>query len=154
MAKRPEPIEEGSAQELPELAMSPDKVGFVIMKVREFDAKQIVTEADAGSNRSDDKMIAAPEDHGDHPVVEELTSLISGPSEDGQIDLVALAWLGRDDNTIGDWRTLPEQAAGVHSTRTAHTANYLLGMPLVSDDPEEALSLFGLSCDDFEINRL
>jgi hypothetical protein len=30
----------------------------------------------------------------------------------------------------------------------------LLGMPLVSDDPEEALSLFGLSCDDFEINRL
>ena len=30
----------------------------------------------------------------------------------------------------------------------------LLGMPLVSDYLEEGLSLFGLSCEDFEINRL
>ena len=49
---------------------------------------------------------------------------------------------------------LREEAAHAHSTRTTHTANYLLGMPLVSDYLEEGLSLFGLSCDDFEINRL
>lgn len=49
---------------------------------------------------------------------------------------------------------LREEAAHAHSTRTTHTANYLLGMPLVSDYLEEGLSLFGLSCEDFEINRL
>ena len=75
-------------------------------------------------------------------------------SEDEQIDLVALAWLGRDDNTIEDWQALHEEAARAHSNRTTHTANYLLGTPLVSDYLEEGLSLFGLSCEDFEINRL
>jgi hypothetical protein len=35
-----------------------------------------------------------------------------------------------------------------------NTANYLLGMPLVSDYLEEGLSLFGLSCDEFEANPL
>jgi hypothetical protein len=119
-----------------------------------IDAKDIVTEPDTGSNPSDDRMIAVLEDHHDDPVVEELTSFISSLSEDEQIDLVALAWLGRNDNTIDDWQTLREEAARAHSTRTTHTANYLLGMPLVSDCLEEGLSLFGLSCEDFEINRL
>ena len=41
-----------------------------------------------------------------------------------------------------------------HSTRTTHTANYLLGMPLISDYLEDGLSLSGLSREDFEINRL
>jgi hypothetical protein len=69
-------------------------------------------------------------------------------------DRSVTAWLGRNDNTIDDWQTLREEAARAHSTRTTHTANYLLGMPLVSDCLEEGLSLFGLSCEDFEINRL
>jgi hypothetical protein len=99
-------------------------------------------------------MIAVLEDHPDDPVLEELTSFISSLSEDEQIDLVALAWLGRNDSTIKDWPTLREEAARAHSTQTTHTANYLLGTPLVSDYLEEGLSLFGLSCEDFEINRL
>jgi hypothetical protein len=36
-----------------------------------------VTEPDAGSNASDDRMIAVLEDHGDDRVQEELTSFIS-----------------------------------------------------------------------------
>jgi hypothetical protein len=154
MAKKRKPVEESSPREEPGLAISPEKVCFIIIKAREFDAKDIVTEPDTGSNPSDDRMIAVLEDHRDDPVVEELTSFISSLSEDEQIDLVALAWLGRNDNTIDDWQTLREEAARAHSTRTTHTANYLLGMPLVSDCLEERLSLFGLSCEDFEINRL
>src|SRR6516225_2957359 len=95
-------------------------------------AEPHVTEPDAGSNPSDDKMIAVLEDHGDDPVVEELTSFISCPSEDEQIDLVALAWLGRDDNTIEDWPELRAEAARAHRTRTTHTADSLLGTPLLS----------------------
>jgi hypothetical protein len=72
---------------MPVLAISPEKVCFVIIKAREFDVKDEVTEPDAGSNPSDDKMISVLEDHGDDPVVEELTSFISSLSEDEQIDL-------------------------------------------------------------------
>jgi hypothetical protein len=154
MPRKSKAIEETSPEEQPALAISPEKVCFVIIKAREFDAKDIVTEPDTGSNPSDDKMIAVLEDHGDDPVLEELTSFISSLSEDEQIDLVALAWLGRDDNTIEDWQALREEAGRAHSARTTHTANYLLGMPLVSDYLEEGLSLFGQSCEDFEINRL
>jgi hypothetical protein len=145
---------QSSNDEPPTLAISPEKVCFVIVKVREFGAKDAVTEPDAGSNPSDDKMISVLEDHGDDPVVEELTSFISTLTEDEQIDLVALAWLGRDDNTIEDWPELRQEAARVHRSRRTHTADYLLGMPLLSDQLEEGLSLFGQSCEEFEVNRL
>ncbi|NJO23455.1 MAG: DUF3775 domain-containing protein [Sphingomonadales bacterium] len=140
--------------EPPVLAISPEKVCFIIVKAREFDAKDVVTEPDIGSNPSDDRMISVLEDHGDDPVVEELTSFISSLTEDEQIDLVALAWLGRDDNTIEDWPELRKEAARAHRARRTHTADYLLGMPLLSDQLEEALSLLGQSCEEFEANRL
>ena len=136
------------------LTISPDKVCFVIVKAREFEVKDVVTEPDPGSNPADDKMIAVSEDRGDDPVLEELRSFISAMSEDEQIDLVALAWLGRDDNTIEDWPAIRAEAERAHVSQTDHTANYLLGMPLVSEYLEEGLSLFGLSCEDSELGRL
>ena len=56
------------------LTISPEKVCFVIIKAKEYDAKDEVTELDPGSNPSDDKDISVLEDHEDDPVVEELTS--------------------------------------------------------------------------------
>lgn len=128
-----------------------EKVCFIVVKAREFDAKDIVTEPDPGSNPSDDKETAVLEDHGDDPVVEELSSLIASLREDEQIDLVALAWLGRDDYTAEDWPSVREEASQAHNERTA---SYLLGMPLLADYLEEGLSLLGYSCQDFEMSRL
>ena len=128
-----------------------EKVCFIIIKAREFDVKDAVTDPDSGSNPSDDKMAAVLEDHADDPVVEELTSLIDNLTEDEQIDLVALAWLGRDDNTADDWPSIRQEAARAHN---AKTANYLLGMPLLGDYLEEGLALLGYSCEAFERNRL
>jgi hypothetical protein len=133
------------------LSISPEKVCFIIIKAREFDAKDEVTDPDPGSNPSDDKDAAVLEDHLDDPVVEELTSLINSLSEDEQIDLVALAWLGRDDNTASDWAEIRQEAARAHNQRTAE---YLLGTPLVGDFLEEGLSMLGYSCEEFEIGRL
>ncbi|HEY6860261.1 MAG TPA: DUF3775 domain-containing protein [Pseudolabrys sp.] len=133
------------------LTISPEKVCFVIIKAREFDAKDAITEPDPGSNPSDDKDAAVLEDHGDDPVVEELTSFINSLSEDEQIDLVTLAWLGRDDYSASDWAEVRAEASRAHNTRTA---NYLLGMPLLGDFLEEGLSMLGYSCEEFEINRL
>lgn len=133
------------------LSISPQKVFYVIVKARAFDAKDEVTEPDPGSNPSDDKDAAVLEDHADDPVVEELTSFIDSLSEDEQIDLVTLAWLGRDDYSASDWPDVREEAARAHNERTAA---YLLGMPMLGDFLEEGLSLLGYSCEDFEINRL
>src|SRR6266540_4329390 len=135
----------------PALSISPEKVCFVVVKAREFFAKDIVTIPDDASNPTDDKMIAVLEDHRDDPVVEELTGFISALTEDEQIDLVALAWLGRDDATIDDWDELRVQASRAHNKRTA---SYLLGMPLLPDHLEDALSQFGCSCGEFEMGRL
>ena len=92
-----------------------------------------------------DAMLSVLEDHKDDPVVQELTAVIFAMSEDEQIDLVALTWLGRGDGTIEDWSELRAEAARAHNRRTA---SYLLGIPLLSDYLEEAISQFGISCNE------
>jgi hypothetical protein len=104
-----------------------------------------VTDPNEGSNPADDEMIAVLEDHSDDPVLQELRSFINALSEDEQIDLVAMAWLGRGDGSLEDWDELHREAARAHNRRTA---SYLLGMPLLPNHLEEALSQFGLSCDE------
>jgi len=136
----------------PELTISPEKVCFLIFKAREFDAKEAPNDADPGSNPSDDQDVEVLEDLPDDPVVEEMTSLIESLSQDEQIDLVALAWLGRDDNSAADWTDVRAEAANAYNERT--TARYLLGTPQLGDLLEEGLAILGRSCEEFEINRL
>jgi len=133
------------SEKTPELAISLEKVCYIIAKAREFDVKDVVTDPEDASNPTDDGMISVLEDHRDDPVVQEITAAIFGMSEDEQIDLVALAWLGRGDDSIDDWYELRAEAARVHNKRTA---SYLLGMPLLADYLDDALSKFGHSCDE------
>lgn len=135
----------------PDLSIATEKVCFIVVKAREFDVKDVVTDPDDASNASDDNMISVLEDHGDDPVASELRGFIDALDEDEQTDLVALAWLGRGDGTIDDWRELRAEAARAHNKRTA---SYLLGMPLLADHLEEALAQLGRSCDDFEWGHL
>ena len=119
MPTKPGRTEIQADENAPILTISPEKVCFIIIKAKEFDAKDEVTEPDPGSNPSDDRDVSILEDHIDDPVVEELTSLINSLSEDEQIDLVTLAWLGRDDYSSNDWPTVREEAARAHNNRTA-----------------------------------
>jgi len=121
----------------PDLSISPEKVCFLILKAREFDAKDVVTDPDDAS--------AVLEDHRDDPVVQEIGAAIFAMTEDEQVDLVTLAWLGRGDGSIEDWNELRAEAARRHNKRTA---SYLLGMPLLADYLEEALAEFGHCCDE------
>jgi hypothetical protein len=127
---------------MPELAISTDKIGFLIEKAREFDVKDDAVDVDSGSNGADDNMIDVLEDDGNDPVVQEITDFINAMSEDEQIDLVALMRLGRGDGDIDEWDDLRREAAEGRSTPTA---SYLLGEPLVSDYLAEGLEAFGLS---------
>jgi Protein of unknown function (DUF3775) len=130
---------------MPELAISADKVGFLIEKMREFDVKEANSDPDSGSNGADDNMIDVLEDNGDDPVVREITGFIDAMDEDEQIDLVALMRLGRGDGSIEDWDELRREAA---DGRNKRTASYLLGEPMVSDYLAEGLDAFGLSWND------
>ncbi|MGY3617081.1 DUF3775 domain-containing protein [Bradyrhizobium sp. USDA 10063] len=132
---------------IPQLTISATKVAAILAKARQFDVKDAVTEPDPGSNPSDDAMVSVLEDHRDDPVRSELTAIIRGLNEDEQIDLVALAWLGRGDGDLDEWDDLRAEAARAHNRRTAE---YLLGMPLLGDYLEEALSQLGHSVEEFE----
>ncbi len=129
----------------PELSLSPQKLCFIIAKAREFDVKDVVTDPGDSSNATDDGMLSVLEDHRDDPVVQEITAVIRSMSEDEQIDLVALTWLGRGDGTLEDWAELRAEAARAHNQRTAQ---YLLGMPLLPDFLDEAAAQFGISCEE------
>lgn len=135
----------------PSLLISPEAVCWIVVKAREFDAKDVVTEPDPGSNPTDDAMMGVLEDHADDPVYNELHAFIQALNEDEQTDLVAMAWLGRGDDTLSAWPTLRAEAARQHNRRTAE---YLLGLPLLADYLEEALSQFGGSCAEFEMGHL
>ena len=129
----------------PDLSISTEKVCYIIAKAREFDVKDVVTDVGDSSNATDDGMLSVLEDHRDDPVVQEIAAAIFAMSEDEQIDLVTLAWLGRGDGTLDDWSDLRAEAARAHNKRTA---SYLLGTPLLADYLEEALSQFGISCEE------
>ncbi len=136
---------------VPPLSISTEKVCFIIIKAREYDVKDVVTEPDPGSNAADDGMVEVLEDHRDDPVAQEIRGFIRAMTEDEQIDLVAMTWLGRGDGGIDEWDDLRGEAERAHNNRTAA---YLLGIPLLADYLEEALDQFGLSCDDEDMQHL
>ena len=135
----------------PTLTISFESVCFIIVKAREFDAQDMVTDPDSGSNAADDKMASVLEAHSDDLTQKEIVAFVNALSDEEQADLVALLWLGRGDGTTEDWDDLRDEAQRQHNNRTAA---YLLGEPLLSDHLEEGLSQFGFSCEDFEIDRL
>jgi hypothetical protein len=123
-----------------------DKVCFIIAKARMFDVKEGVSDPDSGSNAADDEMIDVLEDFPDDPTRQELVAFIRALDEEEQINLVALAWIGRGTYDASDWDEALETARDEHNARTAE---YLLGLPLLGDYLEEGLDAFGESCTDF-----
>src|SRR5688572_20505302 len=118
------------AQEDAPLTISPASVAYLILLAKGFAAKDVETEPDPGSNPIDDGMVEILEDHPDDLVDEEMRAYIDNIGHEEQIDLVALAWLGRDDYTAEDWPEVRQQAADAHNDKTAR---YLLGMPLLAN---------------------
>ena len=127
--------------------LSPEKVCFILIKAREFEAQEEVGEPDPGSNPIDEGFRGTLEAYADDPTYDEIKSFIDALNDDEQAELVALAWLGREDYTIEDWNQAVKDAADRHS---GATSAYLLGMPMLPDYLEMGLSQFGMSCDEFE----
>ncbi len=139
-------IEEGDVN----IAIAPDKVFFVIAKSREFDAQIDEGEPDPGSHPIEDDVDEMVQDYGEDPTYDEVTEFIGALNEEEQVNLVALTWLGRGDFTVDEWDQAVREA---RSARSDHTASYLLGIPLLSDYLEEALTQHGYALEDMEAER-
>jgi Protein of unknown function (DUF3775) len=126
------------------LEISPTKVGFVILKAREYGAK--VGAWDEGGT-SDHDAESILEDFADDSTLTELKEFIHDLNEDEQVNLVALVWIGR--GSFGP-EELDEALDTARAERTNRTADYLLGMPLLSDYLEEGLDRLGYSVEDAE----
>ena len=124
----------------PHLDIPTDKLGFIILKAREYDVKESDSDPDEGSNATDDDNMDVLVDKSDDPVREELLGAIRELSEEERVQLVALAWLGRGTYDLSEWRTALDTARSEHRKRTAE---YLLGLPLLGDYLEDGLSMFG-----------
>ncbi|CAN5860752.1 DUF3775 domain-containing protein [soil metagenome] len=138
----------------PTLIISAESVCFVIVKAREIDAEDLMTEDDSEAEETDDDEIdedIEAVEEADSEAAQELRGFISALGEDEQTDLVALLWLGRGDGTLEEWDDLREEADRQHNSRTAA---YLMGEPLLSDHLEQGLSQFGLSCAEFDSDHL
>jgi hypothetical protein len=128
------------------LNINPEKVGFIIVKAREFDAKvEPEEESEPGSNPTDDDDRDILEDYEDDPTFEELRGAIDSLDDDEVIDLIALAWVGRGDFDRNSWSEARRLATERHRR---HSADYLVGMPTLGDYLEEGLAALGHSMPD------
>ena len=126
------------------LEISPEKVGFVIVKAREVAVK--VAAWDEGST-SDHDAESILESFSDDATQEQLKEFIRDLNVDEQASLVALAWIGRGSFAADE---LEEALATARAEQTTRTDDYLLGMPLLPDYLEEGLDRLGYSVEDAE----
>jgi hypothetical protein len=129
-----------------------ENVCFVIAKAREAMADVHELQDEPGQQTGDDVIKDdLPEDdlpaRPGSPEFEELKDFIKTLNEDEQIELVALAWIGRGTFTADDWDEAVDTARDEHTKRTAE---YLLSLPLLADYLEEGLNEFDLSCEDVD----
>ena len=124
------------------LSINPDTVCFVVAKAREINVKV----APEGLSDDGDDMERILEDYADDATYQELKAFLDVQSDDVLRELLALTWIGRGDYTADEWQSV---MADIKDVCEQHTADYLLGTPLLADYLEEGLSQFGLSCEDF-----
>lgn len=133
----------GDFEDEVELRVPLRTVCFIAELAHDLMGKSASTAAEDDGDE-DDPVLEILEDRGADAVEEELRSLIDDLDEEAQIDLVAIMWLGRDDDDWGALRTLAEQE------HTPHTAEYLLGTPLISDYLTGGLNRLGFDCSEVE----
>lgn len=124
-----------------ELAIAVDKVCWLIVKAREFQAKVAPVEPDPGSNPSERGFREVLEDYPNDPVGQELHAAFHDLDLAERRDLLALLLLGRGD--ADDWAAAREE---VGDAAEAGLYRRLLEQPLLSDFLEEGLSRIGRSC--------
>jgi len=116
------------------LEINPEKVRQVIDEARMFDAEDGPL---SGSSEPDGRSADILQTSLRDAVQEELMEFIRSLDEDEQVDLVALAWVGRGTYDISEWKDACAEARRAHNKRTAE---YLLSLPKLGDYLEDGLA--------------
>lgn len=136
-----------------------ETICWLIVKMREFEVEDVIPTEPSDDDESvtpdqptDTEELVDEAENPDYvarvradPIYDDVKRIIDDLNEDAQIELVALAWLGRGDYTgVQDWAEAVREARERHNDSTAE---YLLGMPLCSEYLEQGLEQLGLSCE-------
>lgn len=133
------------------LTIALDKICFLIIKAREFDAKMEPEVPELGDNPTDDADREVLFDYPDDPTVEEIRGFIESLNEDELVEILALVWIGEGDYDVEEWQSAVADARDNPDERRAEA---LLSIPLLGDFLEEGLAEMGYSCTDEEMGRL
>jgi hypothetical protein len=122
-----------------EIDLNREIVASIIDKAREFNEEADITpledqeDPEIGDGDFSDVMVAK---YGEDPGYQRLKGAIDDLGPDQQMTLVAMMWVGRGDYTADEWDEALELAG---ENWTNHTADYLIGTPLLADYLAEAL---------------
>lgn len=119
-----------------ELELNRDTVQFIIDTAREFHTRDDVSFPEEPEAASEDWSQQVSSDYGGDTYYQELKTTIDDLEPDQQMSLVALMWLGRGDFSLDDWEEACQHA---EDSWNEHTADYLIGTPLLADYLSEAL---------------
>ena len=130
-------------------ALSQDKVEFVISMAREVGESSLaiigeeLAEEKEPTQYSELSLAAkaqdsASEDFACDSAYQELKSVINSMNVEERSELVALMWLGRGTYTKSEWSSAVDDARDASND---HTAEYLMGAPLLPDFLTEGLSI-------------
>jgi hypothetical protein len=134
-----------------ELNISDEKLAFLILKAREFDAKVDSADPDSGSNPTDDNDLDVLEDEPGDRTETELRDALRALNEDESIDVITLMWIGRGDFAREEWEEARRLATERHRR---DPTGYLMGNPTFADELEEGAEAVGHSLMDIEADHL
>lgn len=128
------------------LEVSTGIVCRIIDRAKEFHAQEgvVFPETSGGSEIDSDQAMQVLAAHAEDLTFQELRAAISDLEPSQQAELVAIMWLGRGDF---DTETFDEARAQARDQWTPHTAEYLLGTPLVAEYLNDGIEQLGFSCD-------
>ncbi|MBW8267941.1 DUF3775 domain-containing protein [Caldovatus aquaticus] len=129
------------------LSTSLEKLAYLVVKAREFDAEVEPEGLEEGSNPADDREFSVLEDTSDNPTGDELRAALESLNEDELAEVLALVWIGRGDYAASEW--LPALAAA-REARNRRTVDYLIETPNLGDLIEQGLAELGYSITDEE----
>ena len=133
------------------LTIALEKVCFLIIKAREFDAKMDPEVPEPGDNPIDDDDREVLFDSPDDPTVEEIQEFLKGLNEDESVELLALLWIGQGDYDAEEWE---DAIADARDNPDERRPEAMMSIPLLGDFVEEGLAALGFSCADEELGRL
>lgn len=126
------------------LDINPENVCRLVELAREFHVKEGSVLPEDSSHSLDEIPLDVLQSNPDDTVLDEFRAVVNDLEPSQQQEVVALLWLGREDDTIEGWESLLGIA---RDEWTPDTADYLLAHPMLADFLQDGLAQHGHSCE-------